>query len=223
MKSKTKNPWLQISAEDYEGHMSAPNVAQLQMLNKIFADVLNEYQPKSIAVLGCTTGNGFEHLIDKQIDRIVGVDINHEYLAICKNRFEKSLPLLELICTDLNEASFPYSSFDLIHAALVFEYVNVDSLLLKISNWLRPNGILSVVLQLPSETSAPVSETPYQSLKLLSPVMKLIDPEEFRKIAQKYGLEEIKNYNIKLVSGKSFSVNKYVRKIKDTFENSLDK
>ena len=206
MKGKTQNPWLQIPAEDYEGHMSAPNVAQLQMLNKIFADVLNEIQPKSIAVLGCTTGNGFEHLINKKIERIVGVDINPDYISICKKRFQKKLSKLKLICTDLNEAEFPDSSFDLIHAALVFEYVEVESLLSKISHWLKPRGILSVVLQLPSEISAPVSETQYQSVKVLSPLIKLVDPEEFSEKARKYKLKEVKNYKIKLQSGKSFLV-----------------
>jgi len=59
VKSKISNPWLQIPAEDYEGHLSVPNVDQLQMLNKIFANVLNEVPPQSIAALGCTTGNKF--------------------------------------------------------------------------------------------------------------------------------------------------------------------
>ena len=157
MNSITKNPWLLIPAEDYEEHMFAPSVAQLQMLNKIFADVLNEFMPKSIAVLGCATGNGFEHLINKNIVRIVGVDLNSQYISICKKRFEKSLPQLELICADLDEAEFPNSSFELIHAALVFEYIEVELLLSKISRWLRPNGILSVVLQLPNKTSSPVT------------------------------------------------------------------
>lgn len=206
MKVETKNPWLQIPVEDYEGHMSSPNVAQLQMLNKVLADVLNEFNHQSIAVLGCTTGNGFEHLINKNIERIVGVDINQEYLSICNNRFGRKLPQLKLICADLNEVEFPISSFDLIHAALIFEYIEVESLLSKISHWLRPNGILSVVLQLPSDTSAPVSETPYQSLKLLSPVIKLVESKEFREIIKKNGLDEIKNSKIKLQSGKSFLV-----------------
>lgn len=212
MKSKINNPWLQVSAEDYEGHMSAPNVAQSQMLNKIFADVLNELQPKSIAVLGCTTGNGFEHLINKNIERIVGVDINSEYLSICNKRFEKKLPQLELVCADLKDVEFPDSSFNLIHAALVFEYVEVELLLSKISRWLRPNGILSVVLQLPNKTSSPVTETNYLSLKQLNPIMKLINPEDLSAIAVKKGLYEIQKHNIKLQSGKSFSVNKYVGK-----------
>ncbi|NJD21341.1 MAG: class I SAM-dependent methyltransferase [Melioribacter sp.] len=204
MKEKAKNPWLKIPAEDYERHMSAPNVLQLQMLNKIFADVLNEFQPKSIAVLGCATGNGFEHLINKNIEQIVGIDVNQEYLAICKKRFEKKLPQLELVCADLNDAEFPNSSFDLIHAALVFEYVEVEPLLSKISHWLKSNGNLSVVLQLPNDASALVSETPYQSLKLLNSIMKLIEPEVFREKVRQYELNETRNYKIKLQSGKCF-------------------
>ncbi len=206
MISKTQNPWLQIPADDYEGHMSAPNVAQLQMLNKIFADVVNEYQPKSVEVLGCTTGNGFEHLINKNIERIVGVDINPDYISICKRRFEKKLPQLELVCADLNEVEFSNSSFSLIHAALVFEYVKVELLLSKISRWLKPEGILSVILQLPSDTSTPISETNYQSLKQLNSILNLIDPEDFSTTAIKKGLKEIQNYKIKLQSGKSFLI-----------------
>ena len=205
MKRKMQNPWLQIQAEDYEGHMSTPNVAQLQMLNKIFADVLEEFNPKSIAILGCTTGNGFEHLTDKNIERIVGVDINPKYISICKKRFGKNLSQLKLVCADLNEINFPDSSFDLIHAALVFEYVEVEPLLSKISHWIKRDGILSVVLQLPGKAASPVSETPYQSMKLLNPYMKLVKLKEFRDNAQKYGLEEIKNFKVEMNSGKSFS------------------
>jgi ubiquinone/menaquinone biosynthesis C-methylase UbiE len=212
MNSKTQNPWLQISAEDYEGHMSAPKVAQLQMLNKIFADVLNEFQPKSVAVLGCTTGNGFEHLINKNIVQIVGVDLNPQYISICKKRFEKSLPQLELICADLNQLELQNSSLHLIHAALIFEYVDIDKVLLKILRWLKPDGMLTAVLQLQSDKSSPVSETPYKSLRLLNSFIKLVEPEELRGKAKKCGLEEVKNYKIKLESGKSFLVNKYVRK-----------
>ena len=35
--------------------------------------------------------------------------------------------------------------------------------------------------------------------------MKLIEPEKFRKMAQKYKVEEIWNCKIKLENGKSFS------------------
>ena len=203
---KTENPWLQIPAEDYEGHMSAPNVLQLQMLNKIFADVLNKFPHKSICILGCTTGNGFEHLTNEKVERIIGVDINNKFLTVCKKQYGNKLPKLELICADLTELDFPNGSFDLIHSALIFEYVDVDKLLLKIFRWLKPNGILSVVLQLPGETSAPVSETTYQSLKLLNPVMKLVNVEDLKTKAENNELNEIQNYKINLQTGKSFSV-----------------
>ena len=105
----------------------------------------------------------------------------------------------------MNEINFPDSSFDLIHAVLVFEYVEVEPLLSKISHWIKRDGILSVVLQLPGKAASPVSETPYQSMKLLNPYMKLVKLEEFRENAQKYGLEEIKNFKVEMNSGKSFS------------------
>jgi hypothetical protein len=46
----------------------------------------------------------------------------------------------------------------MIHAALLFEYVDVEITLSKISKWLKGNGVLSVVLQLPNDKSSPVSE-----------------------------------------------------------------
>lgn len=201
-----KNPWLQISSEDYEGHMSAPNVAQLQMLDKIFEDVLNEFSPQSLSVLGCTAGNGFQHLINRDIERVVGIDINIRYLAECRNWFIQDVQNLQLVCADLNELELADSTFDLIHAALIFEYVNVDTVLEKVSRWLRPNGILSVVLQLPSVASPLVTETPYHSLQKLNKYIQLVDPLEFEKSTKKYGLTETECFEEKLKQGKKFFV-----------------
>ena len=57
-----KNPWLRIPASDYEAHMALPQVSQTQALNKLMASSLAQYTPRSLAVIGCTTGNGFEHI-----------------------------------------------------------------------------------------------------------------------------------------------------------------
>lgn len=54
------NPWLQIPASDYEGHMSSPNIAQQQFLAQTFQEVLSKYDSTFIAYLECTTGNGLE-------------------------------------------------------------------------------------------------------------------------------------------------------------------
>ena len=206
MISKFQNSWLQIPADDYEGHMSDENVRQQQALNEIFKNVLAEYSPESLCVLGCTTGNGFEHINTDVTKRDVGVDINKEYLEILHNRFGTQIPGMKLICDDLNELDLPAASFDLIHAALLFEYVDVEKTLNKISRWLKKNGILSVVLQLPSDQTSPVSETPYQSLKLLSPILNLVNPDMFSSSANKAGLKEVKGFEYDLKTGKKFFV-----------------
>lgn len=211
---KSQNPWLKIPAIDYEKHMSASNVGQLQVLNKIFKDVLDEFNPKSICILGCTTGNGFEHLINNSVDEIVGIDINKKYLEECYNRFHNSLPKLKLICADLNELELQNDFFDLIHAALIFEYVDFKKVLSKIKKWLKPDGILSAVFQLPSEYAAQISETPYSSLKSLSSLMKLIDVNEIEDILMKEKLLCEQSYILELPQRKKFLV-KYCKKVTD--------
>ena len=208
---KIKNPWLQISSEDYEQHMSAPNVGQLQMLDEIFENVLNEFSPGSIAVLGCTAGNGFQHLVNRELERVVGIDINFKYLAECRAWFVQDIQNLQLICADLNEIELSDSIFDLIHAALVFEYVDTDKLLEKIFRWLKPGGVVSVVLQLSNDKADPVSDTQYQSLKQLSSFMHLADVNDFKERANVIGFSEEKEPEIITLSGKNF-IEMYLKK-----------
>jgi SAM-dependent methyltransferase len=206
VKRKMQNPWLQIPSEDYEKHMSHRSVMQLQMLDNIFENVLNELHPNSVAVLGCTAGNGFQHLLNREFEKVVGIDINFSYLAECKAWFVQDIQNLQLICADLNKLEITDKSFDLIHAALIFEYIDVEIVLSKISNWLKPGGVLTVVLQMVCETSTSISETEVESIKLLNTIMKLVKPEEFELRAIKCGLVKTKNYKIKLESGKNFLV-----------------
>ena len=210
---KPDNPWLQIPADDYEKHMSSPNVAQLQLLSDIFLKALDEYSPNSIGVLGCTAGYGFEHLINRSFKSVIGIDINISYLAECRAWFVEDVKNLNLICADLNELELADSVFDLIHAALIFEYVDVDKVLSKISNWLKPTGVLTVVIQLPGKSASPVSETEYESIKLLDSIMKLVSLEEFNKTVSIYGLIEVNSYVHKIFSGKKFYVGSYRKKV----------
>jgi trans-aconitate methyltransferase len=200
------NPWQQIPSNEYEAHMSAPHVQQLQILNEIFRKVLDQFNPRSICVLGCTNGNGFEHLIGRETETILGVDINYKYLAECRAWFAEDLPALNLVCANIDEFEMSNSNLDLIHAALIFEYIDVKRAIHKVSNWLRYGGILSVVLQLNSETSEPVSETPYESIKNLSSIIKLVDERNFVYTAEKSGLKEIYSTQINLQKGKKFYV-----------------
>ncbi len=200
------NPWQQIPSNDYEAHMSAAHVQQLQVLNEIFRKVLDQFTPKSICIPGCTNGNGFEHLIDRELSTVLGIDINYRYLAECRAWFAEDLPSLNLVCADIEEFEMSNARFDLIHAALIFEYIDVKRAIPNFSDWLRYGGILSVVLQLNSETSEPVSETPFESIKKLSSIIKLVDERDFVYSAEKSGLKEIYSSQINLQKGKKFYV-----------------
>ena len=203
------NPWLEIPAEDYEGHMGSPQVGQLQMLNQRLKQVIAEAQPEEAAVLGCTTGNGFEHFDPTVTRRLLGVDINPAYLEIARQRFGGYGAGLELVCADLNAWGAGERRFDLVHAALVFEYVDAARLLEQIARGLKPGGALSVVLQLPVEGLPSVSQTRYTSLEKLSPIFRHYQPSEFRALAHQVALEATQEEICTLASGKQFYFGKY--------------
>jgi ubiquinone/menaquinone biosynthesis C-methylase UbiE len=203
------NPWLEIPAADYEGHMGSPQVGQLQMLSKRLGEVVASARPEEAAVLGCTTGNGFEHFDPHVTRTLLGVDINREYLAIARQRFNGYGPGLELVCADLNDWGFGGRRFDLVHAALVFEYVDAVRLLKQITFGLKPAGVLSVVLQLPVEGLPIVSRTRYTSLEKLNPLFHHYQPDEFHALAVQAGFEEATVETITLPSGKQFYFGMY--------------
>jgi len=206
------NPWLTIPWEDYEGHMSSPVVKQSQFLNELFRGILRDYRPGSVAILGCATGNGFEHIDPAITQRVTGVDINPHYLRVLRTRFGLTIPGLQLVCADLATCELERESFDLVHCALVLEYLEPSVVIERAAGWLRPPGILVVVLQLPSAKSAKVSETQYKSLKRLEPIMKLVEPETVQRVAAEAGLSEVRAFKEMLESGKEFFVGHYLKR-----------
>ena len=205
------NPWLAIPWEDYEGHMSSPVVKQSQFLNELFRGILRDYRPGSVAILGCATGNGFEHIDPAITQRVTGVDINPHYLRVLRTRFGLTIPGLQLVCADLAACELERESFDLVHCALVLEYLDPRVVIEKATRWLRPRGTLVVVLQLPSEKSK-VSETQYKSLRRLEPIIKLVEPETVQRVAAAVGLSEVRVSKEMLESGKEFFVGHYLKR-----------
>lgn len=189
--------------------MGSPNVRQLEFLSRIFGELVAEYRPASIAVLGCATGNGFEHVRPESVRRLVGVDINPEYLDVCRGRHGWRIPCMELVCGDFASCELEERSFEYIHAALFFEYVDPDLALEKCSRWLVAGGILGVVLQLPSETCGKVSETGYTSVRCLEPIINLVEPGTLRRLAARHGFSEVGSSIETLESGKRFFVGVY--------------
>jgi ubiquinone/menaquinone biosynthesis C-methylase UbiE len=109
---RRRNPWLDIPAGDYEGHMSHQSVGQLQALNDIFAEIVVTFEPRRLAVLGCATGNGFEHIRPDVTESVIAVDINREYLDILMTRHLAGLPGLRVIHGDVSGIKIEPGSLD---------------------------------------------------------------------------------------------------------------
>jgi len=189
--------------------MSSPSVGQLQVLGKLFSKVLGEVRPKSLAVFGCATGNGFEYIDPNVTERIVGVDINADYLKMLKERFSGQLLNLDLLEQDFATPKFSIQSVELAFAALIFEYVPVEQAIQSIRDNLVPKGMLVAVLQLPDKSSSPVTKTEFRSLGKLQPIMKLVEPERFTQLCSKNGFDLEKERIIPLKQGKAFFVGYY--------------
>ena len=203
------SPWLNIPADEYEGHMSSPAVGQLQILSELFAESIAELQPKSVAIFGCATGNGLEHIDSAMTERIVGVDINPAYLKILWDRHSRRLPNLELSEQDCASQSFSISPVMMVFAALLFEYVPIHQAINNITKSLLPGGMLVAALQTSSANSKPVTKTTYSSLELLSPIIRLVEPTKFTHICCAYGLKMHKEQMIRMKQGKAIFVGYY--------------
>lgn len=211
-KDNGKNPWLNIPAGDYEGHMGPDGVDQLSVLDKILAEIYAEVRPRRMVVLGCGTGNGFRHIDRDRTTRLVGVDINSAYLEIARSRYAGLGDALELCCFYAEKCTFEPGSFDLVHSALVLEYLDPEPMIKKIASWLTPGGTASFVIQEPGGgDDGPVTATPFKSLMALAGAMRLLSPEVLGRLAVRNGLEEKRTWQEPLKHGKQFYVAQYIK------------
>lgn len=206
------NPWLHISADDYENHMSDKNVGQTEALSLITKAILEKHQPENLVVLGCSTGNGFEHINPMITSKVYGVDINPDYLEITRNRFATAISDLELICIDINKDLLPMSNANLVLAALVFEYIDIEIAVKKIYNCLNSNGKSIVVLQ-KNNMNAFVSKTRYKSLQSLQKISSEIDESELITVFLRNNFSFIKKKTYPLSSGKEFIIIEFEKEI----------
>jgi hypothetical protein len=197
------NPWLEIPLGDYEGHMAAPEVRQLEALAELFGEVLRICRPASVAVLGVAGGNGLEHCDGAAVSRVVGVDVNPRYLEQAGQRHGGRLNL-ELVRCNLAEEKIDSPPVDLVHAALVFEHAGVGRCLENAIALVAAGGALSVVLQLPAEGGQNVGASPFASLQRLKDHFTLIAPEWMRGALEDCGFRLVHEGARSLPAGKRF-------------------
>jgi len=198
------NPWLEIPLEEYEAHMSMASVAQAQYLARVIDGRVQDIRPASVAIIGCSGGNGIEQLSPAFVQRVVAVDINPRFIEATRQRYNNRFNQFELLCQDFLSPGCSFEGVDLVFGGLIFEYVDYMSGLSAVKTFIKPGGYLSVVLQLPSETISAVSPSPYSSLSMLNGFLKLVPPEAFEIYAKTIGLSVIVSRRSELDSGKQF-------------------
>jgi SAM-dependent methyltransferase len=75
--------------------------AQARMLADELESAVRQHAPSSVAIIGCSGGNGFERLIGTTVELIVAIDINPTYVAAAQARFGTQLPQLVLCVADI--------------------------------------------------------------------------------------------------------------------------
>lgn len=152
------NPWEEVSLEDYEKHMELPSVQQLQTLSKIMKSQLYQYKVSTVAILGIAGGNGLEHIDTSQIKVVYGIDINQNYLDICKERYRNLKDYLILENLDLSNVSNDLPVVDIIIANMFIEYIGVDMFLKQLVKDF-PQYVSCVIQKNPDTVF--VSDSPY--------------------------------------------------------------
>jgi SAM-dependent methyltransferase len=200
------NPWLDIPLGDYEAHMDLPTVGQARLIADQLQFLLRDRSPSSVAIVGCAGGNGFEELAAAGVSRTVGVDINPRYVEEARRRHGKKIAGLELYVADIENPAPLFDPVELVYAALVLEYVDVALAMKMLRAHCLADGGLAVLLQMPHETFSPVSSSPYASMQLLGPAMRLVSTAELSHHAQEAGFEAERSITVESTTGKRFSL-----------------
>lgn len=194
------NPWLEIPSDDYENHMS--EIGQSQILNQLIEKHLNQYKPKKFALLGCSTGNGLEHIDSRITKTTYVIDINPKYLEITYHKFHKTLNL-KPYNIDIQNTALDFMDVELFFIGLVLEYVDPLKSLKNIITTLAKNAILSLVIQKNEKTTF-VTSTKYKSLEKLSKISNQVNEDNISSFLLQNGFELINRDVIVLNKNKSF-------------------
>lgn len=121
-----KNPWEEISLDDYENHMKLGSVMQLQSLNKMMKGQFDAYPVSSVMILGIAGGNGLEHVQKEKFEKVYGIDVNAAYLRETVSRYPELNGVLECLCRDLTDEEAELPEADMIIANLLIEYIGYE-------------------------------------------------------------------------------------------------
>ena len=153
-----KNPWEEISLDDYEKHMSLDSVRQLQAMNALMKEQFEAYPADTAMVLGVAGGNGIEHARPEKYRAVYCVDINEEYLEAVRERYAGQ-PAVQCLRADLTEETDKLPAAELVIANLLIEYIGYPAFISVIRK-VNPEYV-SCVIQINTDEKNWVSDSPY--------------------------------------------------------------
>lgn len=153
-----RNPWQDIPLGDYEGHMRLGHIYQLQALNALMEGQLRAFDARTVMILGVAGGNGLEHIRPGDFQRVWGVDVNEDYLDVCRSRFPALSGVLELVQADLLAEGTVLPHAELLIADLLVEYIGYDCFARRVEQ--AAPRFVSCVIQINTDDSF-VSDSPY--------------------------------------------------------------
>ena len=153
-----KNPWEEISLDDYENHMGLDSVRQLQAMNALMKEQFEAYPVHTAMVLGVAGGNGIEHVRPEKYRTVYCVDINEEYLQAVRERYAGKTAV-QCLRADLTEEADRLPDAELVIANLLIEYIGYPAFISVIRK-VNPEYV-SCVIQINTDEKSWVSDSPY--------------------------------------------------------------
>ena len=203
------HPWLEIPIADYEAHMALSSVGQAQLLSTTLQRTVAEFQHLSLAVLGVAGGNGLDAVERALVHRVVALDFNADYLALCSRRYASAFDAFEPVLHDLSHGPPAIAPVECVFAGLVLEYLRVESFCDYSASLLTPAGSFVALLQLPSPTLPEISPSPFRSLTRLESAFRFVEPSRLHDCLSAHGFSRIAADQYDLEYGKSFHYASY--------------
>ncbi len=197
-----KNPWEKVLLSDYEEHMKLPGIHQLQSLHSIMEMQINTYPVQTLSILGVAGGNGLDLINKDNIKKVYGIDINEDYLKICRERYAYLGSCLKLQRIDLTDLKAELPAADMVIANLFIEYIGTEFF----AEQLKKNvpEYVSCVIQKNQEEEF-VSDSPYtRSFTEIAGLHSDIDKEELTRKLNTIDMVLIREEEILLPNKKVF-------------------
>lgn len=196
------NPWEKIELSDYENHMSLENVYQLQVLNQMMKEQFGACDTDTIMILGIAGGNGLDHIDRDKIKKVYGVDVNRDFLAECKKRYEALGDVLETVPADLLDKNLQLPCAGLLVANLLVEYIGYKCFQ-RVVSLVKPVYV-SCIIQINTGESF-VSDSPYlHAFDCLEEVHHQMDEKSLTDCMRQIGYGLKQTVEQMLPNGKKF-------------------